>query len=71
MGRFCSLGREACLALPAVSGRTCLGSVRPSVSTLLFPCDNCQTKLTHKVYNDVCVWHSACAETDELSVRND
>ena len=30
-------------------------SVRLYVSTLLFPCDNCQTKLTHKVYNDVCV----------------
>jgi hypothetical protein len=70
--------RRACLALP-VSGRSdMLGfslSVRLYVSTLLFPCDNCQTKLTHKVYNDVCAcvraWHSACAKTDEVSVRNE
>jgi acetone carboxylase gamma subunit len=46
-------------------------SVRLCVSTLLFVCDNCQTKLTHTECIIMCVCVCACAETGEVSVRNE
>jgi hypothetical protein len=60
VGRFCSLGREACLALPVF--RTCLGSVHPSVRfhTIVSLWQLPNQAYTHRVYNNVYVCVFAC-----------